>query len=110
MIVSTLAVSLLTCGLVQVLSRLTILYGRRRFILMILVGFAFQWLYRTLAINTQLLPVEIDTVGYIIPGLIANEMGRQRLLLTLSSLAIVTVLVRLILILIGYFKTGGLFL
>jgi hypothetical protein len=73
---------------------------------MILVGFAFQWLYRVVAIKTQFLPVEIDTIGFIIPGLIANEMGRQRILPTLGSLAIVTVLVRLILILIGYFKTG----
>ena len=107
MILSTLAVSLLTYGVVQFLSRITILYGRRRFILMILVGFAFQWLYRVVAIKTQFLPVEIDTIGFIIPGLIANEMGRQRILPTLGSLAIVTVLVRLILILIGYFKTGG---
>jgi len=106
MILSTLAVSLLTYGVVQLFSRVTILYGRRRFILMILAGFAFQWLYRAVAIKTQLLPVEIDTIGFIIPGLIANEMGRQRILPTLGSLAIVTVLVRLILILIGYFKTG----
>jgi len=108
MILSTLAVSLATYGAVQLFSRVTILYGRRRFILMILAGFAFQWLFRAAAIKTQFLPVEIDTIGFIIPGLIANEMGRQRILPTLGSLAIVTVLVRLILILIGYFKTGAL--
>jgi poly-gamma-glutamate biosynthesis protein PgsC/CapC len=108
MVLSTLVVSLVTYGGVQLLSRVTILYGRRRFILMILAGFAFQWLYKVVAIKTQFLPVEIDTIGFIIPGLIANEMGRQRILPTLGSLAIVTVLVRLILILIGYFKTGGL--
>jgi poly-gamma-glutamate biosynthesis protein PgsC/CapC len=107
MILSTLAVSLLAFGLVLLLSRVTILYGRRRFILTILVGFALQWLYKVVAVKTQFVPVEIDTIGYIIPGLIANEMGRQRILPTLGSLAIVTVLVRLILILIGYFKTGG---
>ena len=109
MVLSTLTVSLLTYGAVQLLSRVTILYGRRRFILMILAGFALQWLYRALAIKTGFLPVEIDTIGYIIPGLIANEMGRQRILPTLGSLAVVTVLVRLILILIGYVKTVGLF-
>ena len=104
MIISTLVISLMTYGLVHLLSQITILYGRRRFILMIITGFAFQWLFRLLVIKTHILNIEIDTIGYIIPGLIANEIGRQRILPTFSSLMIISVMVRLILIILGYLR------
>jgi len=99
MIAGTLAVALVTLAVVRLLTRVTILYGRRRFILIIIAGFLFRWLYEGLVTRTGLVAVEIDTIGYIIPGLIANEMERQRVLPTLFSLLAISVLVRLILIL-----------
>jgi len=105
MIVSTLAVSFLAYGLIHGLSRATILYGRRRFILAVISGFVFQWLFEIAAVKTQLFHIEADTIGYIIPGLIANEMERQRVLPTLSSLVILSVMVRLTLILLGFLKS-----
>lgn len=101
MIAVTLALSLITLLLVRLLARLTILYGRRRFILMMIAGFLFRWLFEVFVTRTGLLGVEIDTIGYIIPGLIANEMERQRVLPTIFSLLIISVLVRLILIALG---------
>jgi len=101
MIVSTFAVSLLTFGLVHFLSQVTILYGRRRFILTVIIGFGLRWLFDLLVVQTGLLNTEIDTIGYIIPGLIANEMGRQRIVPTALSLIIISILVRLTLIAIG---------
>jgi poly-gamma-glutamate biosynthesis protein PgsC/CapC len=101
MILSTFMVSLLTYGLVHFLAQLTILYGRRRFILTIIMGFAFRWLFDLLVVQTSVFNAEINTIGYIIPGLIANEMERQRILPTLFSLIIISVLVRLTLIGIG---------
>ena len=98
MIAVTLALSLITFVVVRLLARVTILYGRRRFILMMIAGFLFRWLFETLVARTGLVSVEIDTIGYIIPGLIANEMERQRVLPTIFSLLIISVLVRLILI------------
>jgi poly-gamma-glutamate biosynthesis protein PgsC/CapC len=104
MIVSTLGISLLTYGIVRGLSQVTILYGRRRFMLMVLVGFSLQWLFRMLVVKTHFLSIEIDAIGYIIPGLIANEMGRQRIVPTLFALLIISVLVRLTLILLGILR------
>jgi len=98
MIAVTLALSLITLVLVRLLARVTILYGRRRFILMMIAGFLFRWLFEAFVTRTGLVGVEIDTIGYIIPGLIANEMERQRVLPTIFSLVIISVLVRLILI------------
>ena len=105
MIVATLGISLLTYGLIHFLSRVAILYGRRRFILTVITGFVFQWLYGWVGMRTLFFNMEIDTIGYIIPGLIANEIARQRILPTLCSLVIISVAVRLILIVLGYFQT-----
>ena len=104
MIASTLVVSLLVWGVVRALSKITILYGRRRFTLMIIMGFLFQWLFELVAIRTHLANIEIDTIGYIIPGLIANEMDRQGIVPTASMVIIVSVIVRLILIVFGFLR------
>ncbi len=72
---------------------------------MVIAGFVFQWLFRWLVIQTHFLSAEFDTVGYIIPGLVANEMERQRIVPTLLSLLIISVLVRLVLILLGLLRT-----
>ena len=104
MIASTLVVSLLVWGVVRALSKITILYSRRRFTLMIIMGFLFQWLFELVAIRTHLANIEIDTIGYIIPGLIANEMDRQGIVPTASMVIIVSVIVRLILIVFGFLR------
>lgn len=102
MVASTLAMSLIIYGLVELLSRFTLLYGRRRFVLTVLLGFVTQWAFHALVAKTQFISAEVDTIGYIIPGLIAQEMARQRILPTLLSLIIVSVMVRLVLIVLGY--------
>lgn len=93
---------LLACGvwgLLHVLSAHLILYGRRRLLLALLLGFS-----ATIVVERWIQPfggigVDIQSIGYIIPGLIGNEMVRQKVLPTLASLGIVTVLVALILML-----------
>jgi len=79
----------------KIVSRYTILYGRRRFILMVLTGFAWQWLFKMLIIQRFIFTTESDILGFIIPGLIANEMERQRILPTLLTLLIISVMVRM---------------
>jgi hypothetical protein len=78
-----------------------ILYGRRRFLLIVISGFAFQWLFQLIVFNTNLITVEIDTIGFIMPGLIANEMYRQSIIPTILTLTVISVIVRLILIVFG---------
>jgi hypothetical protein len=46
-------------------------------------------------------PIEGDAIGYIIPGLIANEMARQRVIPTACTLIGLSVAVRLILVALG---------
>ena len=98
-ILVTLLVALLTYFAVNMLSNYIILYGRRRFLAMILVGFILKWLIEGLIIKIPISGIGLQSIGYIIPGLIANEMRRQGILPTLYSLAIVSVIVRLMLLL-----------
>ncbi len=74
LLAGTLTTSLLTYFSVKAASRYIILYGRRRFILMVLTGFAWQWLFKVVVIQQFVLTMETDILGFIIPGLIANEM------------------------------------
>ena len=98
-ILVTLLVALLTYFAVKILSNYIILYGRRRFLTMVLVSFLLKWLIEEMIIKMPIPGMELRSIGYIIPGLIANEMRRQGIFPTIYSLAIVSILVRLILLL-----------
>ena len=89
----------LTYLVVIQLSNYVILYGRRRFLAMVLVSFLLKWLIEEIIIKMPISGIELRSIGYIIPGLIANEMRRQGIFPTIYSLAIVSILVRLILLL-----------
>jgi poly-gamma-glutamate biosynthesis protein PgsC/CapC len=93
----TLGVSLLTFFVVRVLATVTIVYGRRRTALMILIAFLIGSLVRAgLGVGTPIGPFEIDVIGYIVPGLIAIWIDRQGLVVTVSSALTASILTRLV--------------
>jgi len=98
-ILITLIISLLTYFIVILFSNYIIIYGRRRFFYMVIIGFLLKWLIEEIIIRIPISGIELRSIGYIIPGLIANEMKRQGIFPTLYSLAIVSIIVRLILLL-----------
>ncbi len=93
----TVGIALITCYLVNFLSNYLILYGKRRFLTMILISFLVKWIVESFLFQFPVTNIEIQSIGYIIPGLIANEMQRQGILATLSAMFIVAILVRLVL-------------
>jgi len=96
MVTLTLGISLLTFFAVRVLATVMIIYGRRRTVLMILIGFLLGSLVRAgLGAGTPVGPFQIDVIGYIIPGLLAIWMDRQGLVVTGSSAITASVLTRL---------------
>lgn len=103
----TLAAGFATFAIVRLLSVTMIVYGRRRTVLMILVGYLIGMLVRmTPAIDSVAAisatdAVEVSVVGYIIPGLIGIWIDRQGAWETCSVLLTAAVTVRLILILFG---------
>ena len=98
----TLGIALLTYYIVLFLSNHLILYGKRRFLSMILISFLVKWVVEGFLFQLPMISVEIQSIGYIIPGLLANEMRRQGVCPTLLATAIVTILVRLTLYLLRF--------
>jgi poly-gamma-glutamate biosynthesis protein PgsC/CapC len=105
----TLAAGVATYLLVHVLSMSTVIYGKRRTVIMILVGYVIGMLVGTLSLpplepTPQRLamapPTEFSVIGYIIPGLIAIWIDRQGWIETISVLLTASVVVRLLLILV----------
>jgi poly-gamma-glutamate biosynthesis protein PgsC/CapC len=99
-ILATLAVALVAYLIVEQLARYLVVFGRRRFLLMILVAFTLRLLLEE---SRMILPesgFDMQAIGYIIPGLIANEFYRQGILRTTAALTVVSVLVWLVLQLI----------
>jgi poly-gamma-glutamate biosynthesis protein PgsC/CapC len=97
-IVITLVTSLLTFGLVNLASQFLILFGRRRFLVMILVGFLLRTTFDSLQIYLPETGMDLQAIGYIIPGLIANEFYRQGVWKTVMALTIVSILVYFLLL------------
>ena len=78
-----------------------ILYGRRRFMLSILLSILFVYALEKAYFILSPLSLDLRVIGYIIPGLIANDMEKQGIIRTSLALIIVTALVKLISILGG---------
>ena len=90
-IVGTLVAALLTLLVYLAGSRWMILFGRRRFVFLILVGGVWSILWRALFPGIFPLSVEFTVIGWVIPGLIAHHFERQGVLVTLGSLLTATV-------------------
>ncbi len=94
-ILATVLTSLLTYYFVKFLSNYVIMYSRRRFTACVIIGYLIGWFYRSLFIEYFPVSEDLRVIGYIIPGLLANDMLRQGITATLSSLAVVSIFVRL---------------
>jgi poly-gamma-glutamate biosynthesis protein PgsC/CapC len=99
-IVVTILISLIVYGIVALLSRYCILYGRRRFFLMILTGFIIRYGFDMIPLYLPESGYELKAIGYIIPGLIANEFYRQGIVKTILAIIVVVTMVFLLLTII----------
>lgn len=88
----TLIAVVLTVGLYKLASRYLILFGRRRFVFLILSGALFAFLFTLLLPRLSPEAVEFRVIGWVIPGLIANHFDRQGAVKTLSATAIMVTL------------------
>jgi poly-gamma-glutamate biosynthesis protein PgsC/CapC len=105
-VAATLLVALVVFLVVRLLSGYMLLHGRRMLVLAVLLGYL-------LGYATRLIPplwilssrVEIQAIGYAIPGLVAYWMSRQGVVQTITTLLIAAVLTRLVVTVIS----GGAF-
>ena len=108
----TIAAGLATYAIDHALSSFVIIYGRRRTVTMILVGYLVGAGTRAFLGTLQLggtivIGHELQVIGFIIPGLIAIWLDRQGIVETISAMATASVVVRLVLILVTGMEYGA---
>ncbi|TWU43169.1 Capsule biosynthesis protein CapC [Novipirellula aureliae] len=105
-VVFTVLAAAMTWWIVRRISQHAIVFGRRRVVITILVGFAIGMTIRSIAAAVLVsgapeAMTPMVMIGFIIPGLIALWFERQGFIETLSPMLSAAVMVRLCLILIG---------
>lgn len=100
-IVSTLLMSILIAMIIRVSRHFLILYGRRRFMLSILLSIFGVYLVEKSYFFVSEFSFDMRIIGYIIPGLIASDMEKQGILRTTLALSAVTIVVKLLSLLGG---------
>lgn len=98
----TLFVAFVVWLCIRIISQFVFVYGRRRMVLAVLLGFIFGYLSREV-FTFGIGDVRLEAIGYIIPGLIANWMERQGVYKTITTVLIGGAMVRLLIIVV----TGG---
>ena len=103
MLLSVLIISCLTYFIVNNgISKWVILYGRRKFAAMILTGMVLKFIFDLLYPLTPFEMVEVSGIGVVIPGIIANTIQKQGVVITLSSTMLLTCITYVILFLYSF--------
>lgn len=95
-ILSTLILAALVTVAVRVLANFIIIYGRRRFMLTVLLSIIFSVLLENGFYLVANFGQDIRVIGYIIPGLIANDMQKQGIIKTSLAVLIIAFLIYLL--------------
>ncbi len=77
-ILATFAAAAAAWGLYRLLSRRLILFGRRRFAMMILLGVLIALIIERILPLAAVSAPDLRTIGWVIPGLIANCFEKQK--------------------------------
>jgi poly-gamma-glutamate biosynthesis protein PgsC/CapC len=79
----TILIAVLSLFTYKILSRFLILFGKRRFVILVLLGSLWTQLWS---------PLELRAIGWLIPGLLANNLEKQKYVPTLASMFFVSIL------------------
>tara|TARA_A100001035_G_scaffold91984_1_gene71938 strand:+ start:991 stop:1434 length:444 start_codon:yes stop_codon:yes gene_type:complete len=100
-VVVTFLVAILVWAIIQGMGNVMFLYGKRRIVLALILGFFFGYISRNFIYLSEDIG-SVAVIGNIIPGLIANWMDRQGIIRTLSVVLLTSVMVKLcVMILFG---------
>ena len=87
--ISTLVLAIIVYFSVKLLEQFLFIYGRRRFACCVLLGIIYAWLLSFAA-------SDLRAIGYIVPGLIANDMLKQGIFKTVAVLLIIGISITLL--------------
>ncbi|AJC49300.1 poly-gamma-glutamate biosynthesis protein PgsC [Allofrancisella guangzhouensis] len=100
-VIITIIISIAIFGIVRLMSKFMIIYGRRRIAITVLLSFILGTICNNMLaqyMTSSFYFDDIKVIGYIIPGLITLSIDRQGLIETIGSLLIASVIIRLLLI------------
>jgi poly-gamma-glutamate biosynthesis protein PgsC/CapC len=89
---ATIAAALLAFGSCQIASRFFLIFGRRRFVFLLLAGAFFGQAWLLFWPHLEIGRIDLRVIGWVIPGLLANNLVRQKFWPTLAGVATVTAL------------------
>ena len=95
-IIYTIIVAIITYFIVKLISRYLIVFGKRRFALMIIISIVINLILELIISGISINLLSISIIGYTIAGLIANEVAKQGIKRTIPSLIIVMCIIELI--------------
>ena len=88
-IIATLGIALITHWAVALAGNVFILFGRRRYLITMLIGFIMNFFANMLLPAFTADASTLQIIGYIIPGLIAADFYRQGIWQTILAMGIV---------------------
>ncbi len=91
-VLATVLIAILSLLTYKLLSRFFILFGRRRFVMLLLLGALWGQLLFLIIPHVFAGAMELRMIGWVIPGLLANNCEKKKLFPTLASLFTVSVL------------------
>lgn len=108
-IIITIIAGILTFLIVKFISNHTIIYGRRKFALCIMISFMVRLILKYFNIyivnEYEIYILGGSVIGVIIPGIMAQEMDRHGIGRTVSSLMILSIFIKAVVEVI--YKAGG---
>jgi len=87
-LIATFSISIITFYIIKLISNFVLVYGKRRLVLALLIGFLLGHLSRNNNNVVNMTQLDFVVIGNIIPGLIANWMDRQGVIRTISTVLI----------------------
>jgi poly-gamma-glutamate biosynthesis protein PgsC/CapC len=99
-IIVTFLISIIVFLIIKMLSNFMLIYGKRRLVLALLLGFILGYLSK-IYLSDVSASHDLSVIGNIIPGLIASWIDRQGILRTVSVILITSSIVAMILIIIS---------
>jgi poly-gamma-glutamate biosynthesis protein PgsC/CapC len=98
----TVTIAFLCVLVYRILSRYIILFGRRRFVTFIFIGAVLAQMWSLFFPHLFPESFGLRAIGWLIPGLLANNFEKQRLLPTLASLITVAVFIYVLVRMLQY--------
>ncbi len=100
----TVVIAIATYFIVKFISRYFLIFGKRRFVLMILISLGLSFIAQLIFKLTSFSFLEISLIGYTLSGIIANNIHKQGLKRTIPALVIVVAVIELLVIITNGFN------